>query len=123
MRQHLESNGAQVIRVIDLNNFSLDQLKQSYVVIPHDAEIDLTALPAHAGSYVSLVTNWWVERCLYGKRLVDPADDVLSRPFERLSISGMFVAHKSLVGSDVVRVLRLDHQLHGVFRHRIAACD
>lgn len=123
MRQHLESNGARVIRVIDLNNFPLDQLKQSYVVIPHDAEIDLTALPAHAGSYVSWVTNWWVERCLYGKRLVDPADDVLSRPFERLSISGMFVAHKSLIGSDVVRVLRLDHQLHGVFRHRIAACD
>lgn len=88
LRQHLESNGARVIRVIDLNNFSLDQLKQSYVVIPHDAEIDLTAFPAHAGSYVSLVTNWWVERCLYGKRLVDPADDVLSRPFERLSISG-----------------------------------
>ncbi|RAR01717.1 subunit of dna polymerase ii [Stemphylium lycopersici] len=88
LRQHLESNGARVIRAVDLNNFSLDELRRGYFVIPHDAEADLTALPEHAGSSISLVTNWWVERCLYGKRLVDPAEDVLSRPFERLSISG-----------------------------------
>lgn len=72
-------------------------------MIPHDAEVDLTALPDHAGSHVSFVTNWWVERCLYGKRLVDPADDVLSRPFERLSISGTSVVHKLLIGSDVLQ--------------------
>ena len=39
---------------------------------------------------MNLVTNWWVERCLYGKRLVDPADDILSRPFDNHSISGEF---------------------------------
>jgi DNA replication regulator DPB11 len=37
---------------------------------------------------MNLVTNWWVERCLYGKRLVDPANDILSRPFDHQSISG-----------------------------------
>ncbi|KAL6163554.1 protein kinase activating protein dpb11 [Exserohilum turcicum] len=88
LRQHLESNGARVIRTIDLNNSPLDLLKPGYLVIPHDTEVDLTALPDQAGAHLSLVTNWWVERCLYGKRLVDPADDVLSRPFQRLSISG-----------------------------------
>ena len=92
-------------------------------MIPHDTEADLTALPEHAGSYISLVTNWWVERCLYGKRLVDPAEDVLSRPFERLSISGMFAPHKILIGTDVARLLRLDYQLNGLFRHRVTACD
>jgi DNA replication regulator DPB11 len=39
---------------------------------------------------MNLVTNWWVERCLYGKRLVDPTDDILSRPFDHPSISGEF---------------------------------
>lgn len=92
-------------------------------MIPHDTEVDLTALPDQAGAHLSLVTNWWVERCLYGKRLVDPADDVLSRPFQRLSISGMFPAHIIVIGSNVSRLLWLDDQLDGVFRHRITACD
>jgi DNA replication regulator DPB11 len=37
---------------------------------------------------MNLVTNWWVERCLYGKRLVNPADDILCRPFDHQSING-----------------------------------
>jgi DNA replication regulator DPB11 len=57
-------------------------------VIPHDAEVDLTSVPERAGSLLSLVTNWWVERCLYGKCLVDPAKDVLSRPFDSGNIAG-----------------------------------
>ncbi|KAG9190977.1 hypothetical protein G6011_09065 [Alternaria panax] len=88
LRQHLESNGAHVMRADHLNNASSEDLRRGYFVIPHDVEVDLTALPERAGSHLSLVTNWWVERCLYGKRLVDPTDDVLSRPFEKLSISG-----------------------------------
>jgi len=59
-------------------------------VIPHDAEVDLTSLPERAGSLLSLVTNWWVERCLYGKCLVDPAKDVLSQSFNSRSIDGAF---------------------------------
>ena len=66
---------------------------------PHDAEVVLADLPERTGSLMSLVTNWWVERCLYGKRLVDPADDVLSRPFERLSISGEFTPHLLCIGA------------------------
>ena len=59
-------------------------------MIPHDVEVDVVSgsLPERAGSILNLVTNWWVERCLYGKRLVDPTDDVLSRPFDKLSING-----------------------------------
>ncbi|KAI4652375.1 hypothetical protein J4E93_002577 [Alternaria ventricosa] len=88
LRQHLESNGAHVIHATDLNNAPSDDLRRGYFVIPHDVEVDSAALPGRAGSHMNLVTNWWVERCLYGKRLVDPSDDVLSRPFEKLSISG-----------------------------------
>jgi DNA replication regulator DPB11 len=55
---------------------------------------------------LNLVTNWWVERCLYGKRLVDPAYDVLSRPFDNHSISGKFWTlsnTRELVNADVVK--------------------
>jgi DNA replication regulator DPB11 len=93
LREHLESKGARVLRASELNNSSLDDLRRGYFVIPHDAELDLADLPERAGSLITVVTNWWVERCLYGKRLVDPADDVLSRPFESFSISGKFGTH------------------------------
>jgi DNA replication regulator DPB11 len=63
-------------------------------VIPHDVEVDVVSgsFPERAGSIMNLVTNWWVERCLYGKRLVDPTDDVLSRPFDKLSVNGKLLA-------------------------------
>jgi hypothetical protein len=82
------------MRATDLDNTLSEDLRRGYLVIPHDVEVDLTALPERAGSQLTLVTNWWVERCLYGKRLVDPAGDVLSRPFEKLSISGKFAHHR-----------------------------
>ncbi|KAF1834687.1 hypothetical protein BDW02DRAFT_568799, partial [Decorospora gaudefroyi] len=88
LRQHLESHGARVLRPTHLNKLPLDDLQRGYFVVPHDVEVDLPSLPERAGSLMTLVTNWWVERCLYGKRLVDPAEDILSRPFARLSVSG-----------------------------------
>ena len=90
MRVHLETQGARVFRTSELNNASSDDLRRGYLVVPHDTEVDLTALPEHVGSLLSLVSNWWVERCLHSKRLVDPAESVLNRPFGKLSISGKF---------------------------------
>ena len=86
------------MRATDLNNASPKDLRRGYFVIPHDVEVDVSDLPERAGSRLNLVTNWWVERCLYGKHLVDPASDVLSRPFEKLSISGKFAHHCCFIG-------------------------
>lgn len=88
LREHLVSHGARVISADELNNFSSDDLRRGYLVVPHDTEADLTTLPDRVGSAMNLVTNWWVERCLYGKSLVNPADHVLCRPFDKLSVSG-----------------------------------
>lgn len=87
LRQHLDSNGAAVVcDAIDLDKFASDDIGQGFVLVPHDVQPDVTSLPEVAGG-MSLVTNWWVERCLHGKCLVDPTD-VLCRPFDKLSISG-----------------------------------
>ena len=120
----MESNGARVLGTSHLNDSSLEDLKRGFFIIPHDVEVDLTTLPEHAGSHIPLVTNWWVERCLYGKRLVDPADDVLSRPFENRTISGKFGLRFSFfLVTDVVRFLWTHYQFDRLFRHRITACD
>lgn len=75
-------------QVSDLNTFRPEEIRSGFLVIPHDVQVDTTSIPERAGATLNLVTNWWVERCLYGKRLVDPADDILSRPFDNHNISG-----------------------------------
>jgi DNA replication regulator DPB11 len=92
-----------VLRVDELDNVVTDDLNQGFLVLPHDTKVDLTSgsLPERAGC-LTLVTNWWVERCLYGKILVDPTNDVLSRPFDKLRISGMSqTLHILLTSADV----------------------
>ncbi|KAJ4339849.1 protein kinase activating protein dpb11 [Ascochyta clinopodiicola] len=110
LQNHLQKNGARVSSSADLDKFSPEELKPGYLVIPHDVEVDVVSgsLPGRAGSITNLVTNWWVERCLYGKRLVDPTDDVLSRPFDKLSINGKLLAPVQIAklgNSDVYRIL------------------
>jgi len=95
LREHLDGHGACVVHGDQLKNFSSDDLRRGYLVVPHDAEVDLKALPDRAGSAMNLVTNWWVERCLYGKCLFDPADHILSKPFGRPSISGEFLSFRT----------------------------
>ncbi|UPX15095.1 protein kinase activating protein dpb11 [Ascochyta rabiei] len=125
LQNHLEKNGARVSSSTDLDRFSAEELKHGYLVIPHDVEVDAVSgsLPGRAGTITNLVTNWWVERCLYGKRLVDPTDDVLSRPFDKLSIngfSGLTVNSTGFSGIELLHVTKAvtlmgatyDEQLH-----------
>ncbi|KAF1933265.1 uncharacterized protein M421DRAFT_193164 [Didymella exigua CBS 183.55] len=125
LQNHLEKNGARVLGSDDLEKLTSSNLRRGYLVIPHDVEVDAVSrsLPERAGSLMNLVTNWWVERCLYGKRLVDPTDDVLSRPFDKLSIngfSGLTVNSTGFSGIELLHVTKAvtlmganyDEQLH-----------
>ncbi|KAL1654270.1 protein kinase activating protein dpb11 [Didymella pomorum] len=105
LQTHLEKNGARVLSGDDLERFPPSDLRRGYLVIPHDVEVDVVSgsLPERAGSIMNLVTNWWVERCLYGKRLVDPTDDVLSRPFDKLSINGFSGLTRSSSAESLIR--------------------
>jgi hypothetical protein len=87
LRQHLENQGARFVQKGDLNTLSTDDLRNGYLVVPYDTKVDKASLPERAG-HLNIVTNFWVERCLHGKRLVDPTEDVFSRPFENLNIVG-----------------------------------
>ncbi|KAL6709197.1 protein kinase activating protein dpb11 [Coniothyrium glycines] len=109
LHNYLESLGARVLHTHDVNNSSSDDLRHGFLVVPHDAQADLTDFSDRAGSLLNLVSNWWVERCLHTKRLVDPADSVLNRPFEKLSIagfSGMIVNSTGFAGIDLLHVTK-----------------
>ncbi|KAF2026883.1 hypothetical protein EK21DRAFT_73218 [Setomelanomma holmii] len=93
----------------ELNAFSTDDLRRGYLVVPHDATVDSSTVPERAGVF-SLVTNWWVERCLYGKCLVNPAVDVLSGPFDNHSIDGfsdLIINSTAFVGIELLHVTRV----------------
>ncbi|CAE7021196.1 hypothetical protein PTT_12211 [Pyrenophora teres f. teres 0-1] len=124
LRQHLESNGGRVLRASDLNSSSIEDLERGYLIIPHDVEVDLTTLPERAGSHIPLVTNWWVERCLYGKRLVDPADDVLSRPFESRTVSGfsgLSINSTGFSGIELLHVTKLVTLMGATYDEQLSA--
>ncbi|KAF2646029.1 hypothetical protein P280DRAFT_544457 [Massarina eburnea CBS 473.64] len=104
---HLDGNGAVVIRdATEVQNFSPEDLRRGYVVVPHDVPFDAAALPEGAGNLLP-VTNWWVERCLYGKDIVDPTDCVLCRPFDKLSISGFNGLTINLTGFTGIELLQV----------------
>ncbi|KAF2126463.1 hypothetical protein P153DRAFT_369177 [Dothidotthia symphoricarpi CBS 119687] len=110
LREHLDSNGARSILSGDIDSVSSDDLRRGYLVVPHDTGADLSSLPDRARSSLNLVTNWWVERCLYGKHLVDSEEDVLSRPFDKLSVSGfsgLTVNSTGFVGIELLHVTRV----------------
>lgn len=90
----MESQGARVVRTNEINTASSDDLRNGFLVVPHDAQVDLTVISERAGSLMDVVSNWWVERCLHSKRLVDPMENVLNRPLEKLVISGNFDANQ-----------------------------
>jgi len=87
--QYLEPNGAYVVRRLqDLETPEADQnLWKLCLIIPHaqpspDVHID----PAPSG--VITATEWWVERCIHHRQVLDPDDDILSQPLWNLNIMG-----------------------------------
>ncbi|KAH8725804.1 hypothetical protein GQ44DRAFT_739308 [Phaeosphaeriaceae sp. PMI808] len=92
--------------------------------VPHDTKVDLTTIPERAGSLLTIVTNWWVERCLYGKRLVDPADDILSRPFDNHSItgfSGLIINSTAFVGIELLHVTKVVASMGATYDEQLSA--
>lgn len=86
----MTSNDAIVIQnSAELSEFSNHDLKRGYLVVPADEKTDLTSLPGGAET-MTQTTNWWVERCLHLKCLVNPAERVLCRPFARVPIDGTY---------------------------------
>lgn len=84
IRRYIEPNGAKVV-------MSAQELKTAFgepafrcacLLLPHDySGSDTPKVPPES----QLVTEWWVERCIQYKRLLNPNEDALSRPIQRIS--------------------------------------
>ncbi len=77
MRKHLVSHDADVVATMDL--VEMPHSGRSYIVVPHQTKAE--DLPACVPPAVSVVTEWWVERCLEAKTCLDPSAAKFDLPF------------------------------------------
>ena len=82
----------------------------SFMVVPHDKPLDVLKRGTSPTGAYTLVTEWWIERCLHRKRLVDPEQDVTSTPFASFPIpgfQGLTICSTAFSGVDLLHVSKL----------------
>ncbi|KAI1338267.1 hypothetical protein F5Y15DRAFT_137256 [Xylariaceae sp. FL0016] len=85
--EHLGSHEAQISSTLeDLASDSYQEpLDQRYMLVPQQSRLDShPQLPRG----VHTVTEFFIERCIYGRRLFKPNEHVLGQPFPRFPIDG-----------------------------------
>jgi DNA replication regulator DPB11 len=88
LAQYLEPNGAHIARGLqEVNSMEEGQYEKRCVLVPHAQTDQNRSIPQVANGVV-IATEWWVERCIHYKQVLDPQQDVLSQPLWNLNIMG-----------------------------------
>ncbi|KAL1628645.1 protein kinase activating protein dpb11 [Neofusicoccum ribis] len=89
LQEHLQQNGAELaVTQEQLCSHDDSDLEKGFLITPSDAPRDaLEDLPLVAEA-LTRVNEWWVEKCLYRKKIVDPTEEVICKPFPRIPIPG-----------------------------------
>ena len=88
LQAYMTSNGAEVL--LGKQDVPFSEQVQLAVVVPYDATLNaLEHLlgPGFDNKSGQLVTDWWVEKCIFSKSLVD-RNHMLSRPILKRPIDG-----------------------------------
>jgi DNA replication regulator DPB11 len=64
------------------------ELEHGIMIVPDDLRLDDIPPTPQPAARLCKVTNWWVEKCLYLKKWVDPANDIMSKPFPAFPVQG-----------------------------------
>lgn len=59
------------------------------MVCPHDLSKSRRPEEISFDKGPTLVSEWWIERCLHHKMVTEPSEDVYSRPFDRFPLPGL----------------------------------
>jgi hypothetical protein len=88
LAQYLEPNGAHIAYGLqELNSIGEEQYENRCVLVPH-AQTDQNRSMLQVANGVVIATEWWVERCIHYKQVLDPQQDILSKPLWNLNIMG-----------------------------------
>ncbi|KAL0262890.1 protein kinase activating protein dpb11 [Diplodia seriata] len=85
LQEHLHQNGARLaVTPEQLCSHEDSELESGFLITPSNIACgELEDLPIVAEG-LTRVNEWWVEKCLYQKKIVDPAEEVICKPFPRL---------------------------------------
>ncbi|KAL6721712.1 DNA helicase [Lecanora helva] len=90
IQNHLQSHGAEIVE--DASRFALmpgpGGLWNRLLLIPHSMSVSDVALSHEIINKCTVVTDMWVERCIYKKKLEDPRTHATSTPFAHFPIKG-----------------------------------
>jgi len=104
LAQYLEPNGALIVKGIQDLDLMGEQNGRCCLLVPH-AQTDPKAHVLHPVSGNVIATEWWVERCIHYKQVLDPEQDVLSRPlFNILGFSKLTISTTGFSGVDYRQV-------------------
>ena len=121
LHRFLNPNGATILHAPDeLENASFHPLfKNRYLIMPH-GDTDLKQPEVPAGTLI--VTEWWVERCIHTKQLLDPSTDVLSRSLSHVRIPGfseLTITSTGFESVDLRQVARAVGVMGGTYQESI----
>jgi DNA replication regulator DPB11 len=76
---HLLSHEAEISNIFD--NLITRQTQNSYIVVSHLTPTSKLPEIPQSATHIQIVNEWWIERCIGAKSLVDPRSYTLGRPF------------------------------------------
>ena len=82
----LQNEGGQITHEPgDLHTAAKNESQQAIVIVPSEWTISTGRASCDRPEQAWLVTEWWIERCIVSKSIVNPENDFYSRP--RLNMS------------------------------------
>ncbi|KAK5167670.1 protein kinase activating protein dpb11 [Saxophila tyrrhenica] len=119
LHEFLDPNCARIVKSLtEFENASTNPFfKQRYLLVPYDgnpAKLQLPPVPAATQT----ATEWWVERSISHKRVLDPNDDVLSAPLWMIGPSAfkdMRVSTTGFSGLDLRQIAKAVDLLGGTY--------
>ncbi|KAK7562264.1 BRCT domain-containing protein, partial [Phyllosticta citricarpa] len=103
LAEHLYRHGAVI-----MNNLEHD-FESGFLITPSEMAEDQVDVPVGAQG-LTRVNEWWVEKCLHRKQLVDPDHEFICRPFPHIPVSGfenLFITFTSYADYDRLHFAKL----------------
>jgi DNA replication regulator DPB11 len=119
LTNHFVHHGAEIAETLDsLVSEQSERLLRLFRVVPSNLPMSEYSELPQSGVTVETVTEWWVERCLHQKTLIEPAEHVIGRPFPKFPIEGFHgitVSSAAFSGIDLLHVKKAVELLGGTY--------
>ena len=105
LQEVLDQNAGTVIESCEA--LAVGDIEPSYLVVPHDSPSRSFPETSHLPSRVHVVTEMWIERCLYRRRFLDPVEHPVNTPAHTKPIIGFGLLTINSTGFEGIELLHI----------------